>query len=513
MVFPKFYIMKKTILLTTAIFSIVGCTRNFDEINKDETKITTIDNSNVGQLYAAAQFNGLILNRYRYQTAESLFSDLYSQYFANTSQGFASDRYTIPGGWVNNTWNFFFQEAAPQINEVLKYCKNNNLKESYALALIWKVNAYHRMTDYFGPMPYSSIGTVNTTYDYDSQSDIYNQFFNELNEAIGILKSTTAKNAFGNNDQIYGGDLTKWLKFANTLKLRLALRISDVSPAQAKSLAEQAIQDGVFTDNTDNAWLATTASSNNPIGWVSQWDEYRMSAAMESVLVGYSDPRLAVYFQPTANGEFHGLRNGATNAQLNKYNLNNISKIGTFFFGEPGKLQKFMVMNAAEAYFLRAEGALLGWNMNGTPETMYNQGITKSLQQWGISSASTINNYLTSTATPKALNDVNNSPAVSNVKIKFSSTASEQMGQIATQKWLALFPNGWEAWSSMRKNDLPLVYDVLTSDNPDIPKTSRIKRITFPGTENSLNPAGVAHGIELLNGKDSGATLLWWDKK
>ncbi|WP_392436640.1 SusD/RagB family nutrient-binding outer membrane lipoprotein [Cruoricaptor ignavus] len=502
----------KKILSTAIILSVISCTGDFDEINRDETKITTVDKATVGQLYASSQFNGLILNRFRYQTSQSLFGDFYSQYFANFSQSFASDRYTMPGGWLNNTWNFFYQKGAPQIYEVLNKSKELELREEYALALVWKVTMFHRMTDYFGPIPYSSIGTPGKSFEYDSQKDIYAKFFQELNEAIGILKGSKQAAIFGAHDQIYGGDVKKWLKYANTLKLRLAVRISDVNPAEAKKYAEEAVADGVFTDNSEDAWFKATASSNNPIGWTSQWDEYRMSATMESVLVGYNDPRLPIYFQPAKNGEYHGVRNGVNNTQMNKYNKNSVSRIGTFFYGEPGKLQKFIVMPAAEAYFLRAEGALLGWNMNGTARDLYNEGIKKSLQQWGITGAAA-NTYVNSTATPKALNDQFSSPAVSSVPVKFSNDLEEQKHQVAMQKWLALFPNGWEAWSSLRKSDYPKIYDVINSDNADIPTTSKIKRLQFPGTEYTLNPDGVKTGINALNGKDSGATRLWWDVK
>ena len=118
-------------------------------------------------------------------------------------------------------------------------------------------------TDDWGPIQYSKIGDKGTTISYDSQKDIYYDFFKELDEASKNLKSNINVPSFANKDLIYGGDNAKWLKFANTLRLRLALRISKVEPAKAKEEAEKAVADGVMMDTSDDAFMKVSANVNN----------------------------------------------------------------------------------------------------------------------------------------------------------------------------------------------------------------------------------------------------------
>jgi len=171
-------------------------------------------------------------------------------------------------------------------------------------------------------------------------------------------------------------------------------------------------------------------------------------------------------------------------------------------------------MCAAEAYFLRAEGALLGWNMGGTAKDMYNQGITYSLAQWGITDNTTVQNYISSTNKPIAPGDYLHSPAMTDIPVLFGTTPAVQLEQIATQKWLALFPDGEEAWADYRRSHVLKLYPVNHSDNPDLPdpKTQWIRRINYLVTEIQNNGKEVDKAIQLLGGPDKITTPLWWDK-
>ena len=122
---------------------------------------------------------------------------------------------------------------------------------------------------------------------------------------------------FGAKDRIYGGDLSKWLKFCNTLRLRLALRISKVKPDKAKIEAEAAVAGGVLEASDEDAAFKVTSEQYNPFGVQSGWNEFRMSATMESVLKGYNDPRMSKYFQPANEGGYHGVRNGMVPGEQN----------------------------------------------------------------------------------------------------------------------------------------------------------------------------------------------------
>jgi hypothetical protein len=237
---------------------------------------------------------------------------------------------------------------------------------------------------------------------------------------------------------------------------------------------------------------------------------------MESVLKGYEDPRLGEYFLPAKNSDtYEGLRNGLTAAQLgeaeNKADAN--SHVGARWTAA-GVESPQNIISTAEAYFLRAEGALNGWAMNGTPKDLYESGIKSSLNQWGITDASSVNNYLASSNTPMAPDDYLNSPALTDVPVAFSATEAIQREQIAVQKWLALFPDGIEAWADLRRSDALVLYPVANSDNPDLtdPSSQTIKRLTFLLVEQQLNEPEMEHAIQLLGGPDKITTPLWWDK-
>jgi hypothetical protein len=270
---------------------------------------------------------------------------------------------------------------------------------------------------------------------------------------------------------------------------------------------------------------------------MSDWNEFRMSATMASVLKGYQDPRIAQYFLPSANSgdptpgkfaNYHGLRNGLTVAQqtlplnlaaANSHQGPRWSSTGVTVGGTVLGLANYTntpqnVIETAEAYFLRAEGALLGWNMGGTAQQLYEAGITQSMAQWGITDATAVANYISSPNTPVAPGDYLNSPPVSTVPIKWSTDPATQLKQIMTQKWLALYPDGLEAWADYRRSHVLPLYPVANSDNSLITNTSTqwLRRIPFLLTEHQNNAAGVATGVTALGGPDTEMTPLWWDK-
>jgi hypothetical protein len=157
-------------------------------------------------------------------------------------------------------------------------------------------------TDYYGPVPYFGAGDPGKEVPYDSQEDMYNDFFVKLTEAEAILKNNTGKTPFGDFDRVYKGDVSKWIKFANTLRLRLALRISKVNPDKARAEAEAAVSAGVMMDISEDAYLEKNPPVGDDYGGLSSiavWNEFRMSASMESVMKGYDDPRIGIYFQKT----------------------------------------------------------------------------------------------------------------------------------------------------------------------------------------------------------------------
>ncbi len=204
-----------------------------------------------------------------------------------------------------------------------------------------------------------------------------------LAAATTVLKGKTAEKPYGSYDIIYAGDVNKWIKFANTLRLRLAMRISKVDPARAKTEAEAAIAGGLLTDVADNALMTKNQVGNdyNGLATISGWGEFRMSASMESILKGFDDPRIGIYFQPAFNTKtYEGVRNGLGSVELTDplNNNDNNSNIGDRWVKNTGTgsawaqqyATKQDIMHTAEAYFLVArsgsEWLECGWNDGAT---------------------------------------------------------------------------------------------------------------------------------------------------
>jgi hypothetical protein len=509
------------IALAAVLFSgliFTGCTKDFEERNTDPTKLTSLTSEDVKGLFRSAQYAGLNNgsgSNIDYQQAQNLFADMYAQYFAGTQTAFASDRHAIVQQWINFQWTSTYVSAMPPLVNIIKETKTDETKALNAIARIWKVFVLHRATDYYGPIPYSEIGIDATSVKYDSQKDIYYDFFKELTEASDDLRNNIARPSYGSQDMIYAGDNAKWLKFANTLRLRLALRISNVDPAKAKTEAEAAVTGGVMTDVSDDAYLKVTAQQPNALGRIATWNEFRMSSTMESVLTGYEDPRLSSYFQPAENdGKYRGVRNGMIPSEqtLPENGYKNASNVSERFTTSAMNTEPMTVIRSGEAFFLRAEGAVNGWNMGGTAQSLYEKGIEMSLKTNGISNSTVITNYINSTKTPSAPGGYFNTPALTDIPVKFSTDVAKQREQIGTQKWLALFPDGHEAWAEVRRSGYPKRYNVIHSDNPDVPVGKFVRRIPFSEYDKNRNAKGVADAVSLLGGPDNAATPLWWDK-
>jgi Susd and RagB outer membrane lipoprotein len=507
------------VVLAAFVLGFNACTDGFEELNTDKTKLTAIDKSAVGNAFAAMQWRGVFGDRGPFQLMESLFADLHSQYYANVAINFPSDRNVMVGNWLNGAWGNFYGQQVPPLLVVLDATKPGGVAEDptiYAMANIWKVQMYLPMTDYWGPIPYSKVGNGEKSVPYDSQEEIYKDFFATLKASLAELEKQKGKTVLGNNDQVYGGSVDKWIRFGNTMRLRLALRVSKVDPALAKTEAEAAVAGGTMLTNADDAFVKVTANSPNPLGGITAWNEFRMSASMESTLKGYEDPRIGKFFSPVpgTTNTYKGLRNGYSQVQLglpeNSANAN--SNVAPAFQDAARFSQPWGIMFASEAHFLRAEGAVNGWNMGGTAKELYEKGIDLSMRQWGIADAAAIAAYTASTKTPVALQDGVRSPAMSDIPVAFSANVEKQREQIGTQKWLALFPYGFEAWAEFRRTGYPKLYPRLNSDNTDVPTTDIARRAPFVAGEITTNKPGVDSGVQKLGGADNAKTRLWWNK-
>ena len=252
----------KKLILSCATITFVACTGNFESMNTDNSSLVSVSPAYILPFIQETIVN---LDSGPYQRGDNLHSQLYCQFFGNTVVDWNTDRY----GYNDDLAYSGFCEPYYSTLKHLKIIKelanqNSSYTNLYQMARITVAFGTIGMTDLFGDIPYSEAGTGNTAPKYDTQKDIYYDVFNELTEASNILKQnlTGQENIGENNDLIYAGDLQKWIKFANSLRLRYALRLIYVDPDKAKYEGESALAAGVFESNEDNAYVRVDASGS-----------------------------------------------------------------------------------------------------------------------------------------------------------------------------------------------------------------------------------------------------------
>lgn len=498
-----------------------ACTKKFDEINTPPTLLSEdkINSATVGQAFAYAEYYGLIAAQV--EVAQTLHADIYSQYFTSTIASFSTETYVPNGTWVDLFWKEFYSKPALMQYTTEQVTAANNMTLANAIAKVWRVEMYHRVTDYFGPIVYSKYGNKQNTVPYDDQKSIYYDFFKTLDDAVAVLKANPTGNAFGANDQIYAGNAAKWLKFANSLRLRLAMRLAYADAAKAQAEAEKAVADGVILSNADNATVASTINNTNILSRITYLSDFRASSSLMSALRGYNDPRLSVYYSPAVTGgQYTAIRNGLPASDRGTTLASTTSFVGPQWLGNPprpGTTNPTIVLTAAEVSFLMAEGKLRGWNMGaGTVQSFYNNGISLSLtQNVPTITGAQITAYQTSTATPMALTDKWNSPAMSNIPVLYDTAGSfeKQLEQIITQKWIAIYPDGYESWAERRRTGYPRGYALIISESTDLARTDIARRVIYAPSEVTTNAAAYKAALTLLGGADNMKTRVWWDKK
>lgn len=508
-----------------------SCIDLSDNINPNEVTedMMSRDNLKTGSFFAQMLRNVVIFKDGSnldsdYQIGQGMSGDIYSGYIAPTYAGYSgrhNGSYAFIAGWLNMIFKTGFTNIMSPWKSIVEIADEQGLSEVRALATIVKVEAMHRVADTYGPIPYCSFGSSSNTY--DGLDEIYQQFFDELDESIDVLTDYVHGNAnasiMADYDLMYGGDATKWVKFANTLRLRLAMRVYYANPALAESEARKSVENtiGFIENRNERAELQHSSSLiyHHPLYEIANNfnnGEARMSASMDSYLNGYNDPRRAAYFKPAEDGAFHGVRLGITPGNWNAYSGNSISNLNMDNTTTP-----IVWMTAAESYFLRAEGALRGWSMGGTAKDFYNQGIQVSFEENGVSG---VDNYISDAVSqPAAFEDAvgsDNMSASSNITIAWDETANVEVNleRIITQKWIAMYPDGPEGWAEYRRTGYPKLFPVVVNNSNNTINTDlQIRRLPYPEDEYNNNETGVLTGVAKLGGQDNGGTKLWWDKK
>lgn len=526
--------MKSNLVILAIILILGSCTDDFEKINQNPNSATEeelgYDNLGVGSLVTQIQYQifpcvtkdqNVDVNNY--QKMLSLAGDVYSGHQGASNKfdnnGSNNTTYNMTPDWYSVAYNLGYQNyMTPWYNLSLKKTISS---EAFAVGQIMKVFGMHRITDMYGPIPYKDFVPA-AIVPFTSQEDVYNTFFTELDEAVDILKKYIEQTPGGRPlkeyDKIYESDLNKWILFANSLKLRLAIRIVYADEAKAKQKAEEAIAAGVFTSNDENALIRVNGTSTvNPLYMICEsYGDTRLGATMESYLKGYEDPRLDLLFKPSEKSEgkeYNGVRNGI---KIEGDEYKGFSKL------DVTASTPIQLMTAAEVYFLRAEAALRGWNAGGTAKSLYEDGIrTAFAQPLGASqgSAGDAEDYIKGNSLPTPYRDVvasgNNYPEVGQVSVAWDESVGQDklLEKIITQKWIALYPDGQEAWSEFRRTGCPRVIPVKINRGDNIDTEKQIARLPYPNNLSGDHPQLYPEALKLLGGLDTGGTKLWWDKR
>lgn len=507
-----------------------ACTGDFEEINSnpyqpgdltaDDYAIGSAMN-NMASTIVSGDVNTL-------QFTECLLGGTLGGYFSDSNAGFAQSfaRYNAKNDWsrVFLKSDRIIAQLYSNLTMIEGFAETSGDDLSLGVATVMKVAAMHRVADTYGPIPYTKIGSDgNLATPYDDTKTVYMAFFADLDKAIEILHRNAGAALAPSSDFTYGGNIGKWIKLANSLKLRLAMRIVNADPATARAKAEEAVADGVITTNDETAAWDYFKTSTNPmftaVNYNSGDNEFKTGgdthAAADIIcyMNGYNDPRRAAYFLPSGwEGETYiGLRRG-WQTYANSW--------GFKFSGVNVKATDPLVwINAAEVAFLRAEGALRGWEMGGTAKALYEEGVTLSFQQWEVKG---VEAYLAdNSSTPQAYNDPSTfnpfNGAISTITVAWDTEADfeRNLERIITQKWIANWLLGNEAWCDIRRTGYPVLIPVAANMSGGIVDSNLgPQRMPYPQEEYTNNAANIAFAVaNYLHGADNQATKLWWAKK
>ena len=491
-----------TIMLVSMLVFTTSCEDGLTELNENPNDLASVEARNLIAGVQASMATEIMYD------VNVTFLNMWVQHMAASSYP-EEDQYVLRDGDVNNYWNVMYARPLQDAEAIIDKSVETGNKLNLGIGKTMRVIGLAHLTNLFGDIPYSQAfsGSVEKgeilTPAYDRQEAVFTGLMAELDEAISALSGAeAAPDDIGSEDLMYGGDADKWMRLATSLKLRLAMNLSNTPKGEG---AVGAIQLGnLFGSNDDNAFIAFTDGNNaSPIAshLNSRDQDFRMSKTLVDMMVGAGtgtapeDPRLAVYASPNtedyvdANGStvtaggYVGIENGL-NGLGDYYTFANTSELGAAFL-QPESPLTFMTY--AEVLFLQAEAAQRGW-IAGDVKSLYEQAVMASMEQHGIDpSSAAVADYLAGSASFDA--------------------AADKMELIITQKWIALFQQGSIAYDDWRRTGIPAIAPSVDNNNNDlIPR-----RVPYPTEEFSVNEASVnaaisAQGTAGYNGR------VWWDQ-
>ncbi|MEG1905114.1 MAG: SusD/RagB family nutrient-binding outer membrane lipoprotein [Bacteroidales bacterium] len=538
-----------------------ACTDDFKNIN---THPNYLDPAKV-DLTALLQKpqEGIIpsgINMFQYWS--NLHVDFFSGYCMGSHSFGGSNNYNyrLRGDFNHGPFENYYLNVLHYTREYTPVCKETGRLELAAISQISQVLGMLTVVDTYGPSPYrSSIEGSPTSY-YDDDRQIYNDLFQQIDEAIEWLisfnENPTADNEkrlkdFAAADKINRGNVEKWIRMANTLRLRMAMRIVKAEPVLAQQIAEDAVNSkyGILKMEDEDCALVGGFCLRSI---EDDWGDSRTNANLICILRGYFDPRLPKFVQPVGTiydeaGEeidiaqldsrelidgklYVGIRQGVPIDAKDGHWYLNYSRTNL------SRNENRVVMRPAEGFFLRAEGALRGWNMNGTAKDLYAEGIRSAFKSVGITDETVVYNYIIGElyADPDYWDNmegglrsapyinyrdpkynVTDPNELNNVSVRWHDSDSRELKlqRIMTQKWLALYPNSFEAWAEYRRTGYPKLMEVAGDNlsNGTIDSKIQIRRLPFTEKEYNTNTIEALNATKYLDGPDNGGTRIWWD--
>lgn len=520
-----------------------------------------------------------------YQFCYTFGPDCYVQYFCVPHYDFPYSNFTLHStydlckGSIGGPGSSFYamkSDMAPTLNA----SKIDDMPEIKAIYLTLFNYAAIENVDLFGPMPYYDHKTIReeSPFVYDRAKDIYYQVKADIDAAIECFKyykdhrSEAYKEQIGStiksrvqllsSDYADPSDLSVWIRFANSLKLRMAIHMSKVEPATAKQWAEEAVAGGVIENEADEiGFLPSLSGRDHPLIEIMGWNDIVMGASFINLLQNLDHPYMKYLFTKnsialekskqavsgtsvpavTPKGSVYvGMRNGVTPGEGPAVDDNpycGYSKIGWEYFIMVNP--PLYLMKMSEVCFLRAEGALRGWNMGGTAQHFYEQGIrTAYLEDRNYKEneyTKHVEQYLNVNA-PKGIAYVDpqgltpDMPSVTKIGVKWNEGDSKEtkLEKIITQKYIASFPYSYESWVDLRRTGYPKLFPILNTEHsdgtikPGDPKVQTadniMRRIPWvpvdPQTKEDINDTGIPALSEDTNNKpatDTQMQRLWWD--
>ena len=497
-----------------------------------------------------------------YQRQYSLGPDLYAQYFTVPHKDFMygalTSTYDISADFNGGPLGAYGM-AKNAFMPVLHHPMIDSIPEIKAIVLLFYSLTAQENADLSGPFTYSEdkLNSENPQ-NYNTVKDIYTGIKANLDTIVNCLKYYEENRPDWYKAEIRSilslFDLTRswdtgdysmnpYIKLANSLKLRMAMHIVKVEPAMAKEWAEEAVASGVIDAFGDQmGFFQQYDSFGHPLINIQNWGDIRLSASLESLLISLNHPYTKTLFRPNNNvivnrkdntiledgTRICGIRSGVYVGTGQDYSANQYQAYSTFDT-EIIREAPLYFIKWSEVDFLRAEGALRGWNMGGTAQEFYERGIRNAdlVEPWVADFfdeqyANYVDEYMAQTeATPYTnidpIGDGEPWESVTKIGVAWNEGDDNEtkLEKIITQKYLALFPLSTEAWTELRRTGYPKLFPVLNPEDGDgsIKEGDMIRRIPWVPTDPSAKEMVNRSGIPALGGPDKQATRLWWDVK